>query len=178
MKMKKLLALAMVACLSVATYSVGFASGSSTNSRESSSSHPLSQESANYYASLEAQKTGNGTGVATVAATDNANVKVATAKQAQNGATVTIRTTTGTAAAGVQTAPLLTITNGTTTIGCYVDMTTGRPLATGKVEVYLSYNDAGVLVAHYVDANGFFLTGVHVIAGQTLNLDAEGTPIA
>lgn len=176
MKMKKLLALAMVACLSVATYSVGFASGSSTNSREYG--HALSQESANYYASLEAQKTGNGTGVATVAASDNANVKVATAKQAQNGATVTIRTTTGTAAAGVQTAPLLTITNGTTTIGCYVDMTTGRPLATGKVEVYLSYNDAGVLVAHYVDANGFFLTGVHVIAGQTLNLNAEGTPIA
>ena len=176
MKMKKLLALAMVACLSVATYSVGFASGSSTNSREYG--HALSKESENYYASLEAQKTGNGTGVATVAASDNANVKVATAKQAQNGATVTIRTTTGTAAAGVQTAPLLTITNGTTTIGCYVDMTTGRPLATGKVEVYLSYNDAGVLVAHYVDANGFFLTGVHVIAGQTLNLNAEGTPIA
>ena len=174
MKMKKLLALAMVACLSVATYSVGFAgNGSDTNDRR-----PLSKESEQYYASLEAQKTANGTGVATVAAADNANVQVATAKQTTNGVTATIRTTTGTAAAGVQTAPMLIVNNGTATVGCYVDMTTGRPIATGKVTIYSSYNEAGVLVYHYVDANGFFLTGVHVINGMTLNFNAEGTPIA
>lgn len=173
MKMKKLLALAMVACLSLATYSVGIANGSSTNDRR-----PLSKESEQYYASLEAQKTANGTGVVTVAATDNANVQVATAKQTTNGVTATIRTTTGTAAAGVQTAPMLIVNNGTATVGCYVDMTTGRPIATGKVTIYSSYNEAGVLVYHYVDANGFFLTGVHVINGMTLNFNAEGTPIA
>ena len=181
MKMKKLLALAMDACLTVATYSVGFAANSSTNNRgssSSSSSHPLSKESENYYASLNAQKTANGTGVATVAAADNANVQVATATQTSNGATVTIRTTAGTAAAGVQTAPMLIVNNGTATVGCYVDMTTGRPVATGKTEIYMSYNEAGVLVYHYVDANGFFLTGVHVINGVTLNFNAEGTPIA
>lgn len=176
MKMKKLLALAMVACLSVATYSVGFASGSSTNTR--SDSKPLSAASEAYYASLKAKKTANGTGVATVTAADNANVQVATATQATNGATVTIRTTAGTAAAGVQTAPMLIVNNGTATVGCYVDMTTGRPVATGKTEIYMSYNEAGVLVYHYVDANGFFLTGVHVINGMTMNFDAEGTPIA
>lgn len=176
MKMKKLLALAMVACLSAATCSVGFASGSSTNTR--SDSKPLSAASEAYYASLEANKTANGTGVATVAAADNANVQVATATQTSNGATVTIRTTAGTAAAGVQTAPMLVINNGTATVGCYVDMTTGRPVATGKTEIYMSYNEAGALVYHYVDANGFFLTGVHVINGITLNFNAEGTPIA
>ena len=180
MKMNKFVALAMVACLTVATYSVGFAANSSTNNRgsSSSSSHPLSKESEAYYASLNAQKTANGTGVATVAAADNANVQVATATQASNGATVTIRTTSGTAAAGVQTAPMLIVNNGTATVGCYVDMTTGRPVATGKTEIYMSYNEAGVLVYHYVDANGFFLTGVHVINGVTLNFNAEGTPIA
>ena len=176
MKMKKLLALAMVACLSLATYSVGFARPSSGNTR--SDSRPLSKESEQYYASLEAQKTANGTGVATVAAADNANVQVATAKQTTNGVTATIRTTAGTAAAGVQTAPMLIVNNGTATVGCYVDMTTGRPIATGKVTIYSSYNEAGVLVYHYVDANGFFLTGVHVINGMTLNFNAEGTPIA
>ena len=57
MKMKKLLALAMVACLSAATYSVGFAgNGSDGNSRR-----PLSAASEAYYASLEAKKTANGT---------------------------------------------------------------------------------------------------------------------
>ena len=178
MKMNKFVALAMVACLTVATYSVGFAANSSTNNRvssSSSSSHPLSKESEAYYANLNAQKTANGTGVA---AADNANVQVATATQASNGATVTIRTTSGTAAAGVQTAPMLIVNNGTATVGCYVDMTTGRPVATGKTEIYMSYNEAGVLVYHYVDANGFFLTGVHVINGVTLNFNAEGTPIA
>ena len=65
MKMKKLLALAMVACLSVASYSVGFAHNSDTNDRR-----PLSKESEQYYASLEAQKTANGTGVATIADAD------------------------------------------------------------------------------------------------------------
>ena len=172
MKMKKLLALAMVACLSLATYSVGIANGSSTNDRR-----PLSKESEQYYASLQGT-TANGTGVSTVAAADNASVQVATAKQTTNGVTATIRTTAGTAAAGVQTAPLLIVNNGTATVGCYVDMTTGRPIATGKVTIYASYNEAGVLVYHYVDANGFFLTGVHVINGMTLNFNAEGTPIA
>lgn len=172
MKMKKLLALAMVACLSLATYSVGIANGSSTNDRR-----PLSKESKQYYASLQGT-TANGTGVSTVAAADNASVQVATAKQTTNGVTATIRTTAGTAAAGVQTAPLLIVNNGTATVGCYVDMTTGRPIATGKVTIYSSYNEAGVLVYHYVDANGFFLTGVHVINGMTLNFNAEGTPIA
>ena len=173
MKMKKLLALAMVACLSVATYSVGFAgNGSDTNDRRL-----LSKESEQYYASLQGT-TANGTGVSTVAAADNASVQVATAKQTTNGVTATIRTTAGTAAAGVQTAPLLIVNNGTATVGCYVDMTTGRPIATGKVTIYSSYNEAGVLVYHYVDANGFFLTGVHVINGMTLNFNAEGTPIA
>ena len=160
MKMKKLLALAMVACLSLATYSVGIANTSSTNDRR-----PLSKESEQYYASLEAQKTANGTGVATVAAADNASVQVTTANQTTNGMTATIRTTTGTAAAGVQTAPLLVVSNGTATV-------------TGKITIYASYNEAGVLVYHYVDANGFFLTGVHVINGMTLNFNAEGTPIA
>lgn len=172
MKMKKLLALAMVACLSLATYSVGIANDSSTNDRR-----PLSKESEQYYASLQGT-TANGTGVSTVAAADNASVQVATAKQTTNGVTATIRTTAGTAAAGVQTAPMLIVNNGTATVGCYVDMTTGRPIATGKVTIYSSYNEAGVLVYHYVDANGFFLTGVHVINGMTLNFNAEGTPIA
>ena len=176
MKMKKLLALAMVACLSLATYSVGIAYPSGGNTR--GDSRPLSKESENYQASLEAQKTANGTGVATVAAADNASVQVTTANQTTNGMTATIRTTTGTAAAGVQTAPLLVVSNGTATVGCYVDMTTGRPIATGKITIYASYDAAGRLVYHYVDANGFFLTGVHVINGMTLNFNAEGTPIA
>lgn len=190
MKLKKFAALAMVACLSAATCSVGLASGSSTNSRTSSSSG----SSKNYTASstTTTTTTADGSTVSTSTSTANgvsltaaavttasgAKAEVTTATQTTSVGTVTIRQNTVSGIEGVQTSPLLLISDGTTTVGCYVDMATGKPLATGKIEVYLSFDASGALVPHYVDANGFFLVGVHVINGVTLNLNAEGTPIA
>lgn len=192
MKLKKFAALAMVACLSAATCSVGLASSSSTNSRTSSSSGSSKNYTASSTTATTTTTTADGSTVSTSTSTANgvsltaaavttasgAKAEVTTATQTTSVGTVTIRQNTVSGIEGVQTSPLLLISNGTTTVGCYVDMATGKPLATGKIEVYLSFDASGALVPHYVDANGFFLVGVHVINGVTLNLSAEGTPIA
>lgn len=118
--------------------------------------------------------------VSTVKTASGAEVKVQSATETVNGMTVTIRqnavTKNAQAVQGVQTAPVAILSDGNITVG-YFMAADGQPLATGKTEVYQSFDENGNLVQRYVDANGFFLTGVQVINGVTVTLNDEGVVI-
>lgn len=74
-------------------------------------------------------------------------------------------------------APMLIIKTGDQTVGCFVDLTTGAPLATGKTEVYYQLAADGQMYAHWVNPLGFFYTGTVVMNGKTITFNEQGVMI-
>lgn len=78
----------------------------------------------------------------------------------------------------VSTAPILVITKDGVSLGCFVDPTTGKPVATGYTTMFYALGADGQLHLHFVNGQGFFLTGVQTVNGQVYNFDAQGQVIA
>ena len=77
----------------------------------------------------------------------------------------------------VTQAPMLVIKTGDQSVGCFVDLTTGAPLATGKTEVYYQLGADGQMYAHWVNPMGFFYTGTVVMNGHTITFNEQGVMI-
>lgn len=77
----------------------------------------------------------------------------------------------------VTQAPMLVIKTGDQSVGCFVDLTTGAPLATGKTEVYYQLGADGQMYAHWVNPMGFFYTGTVVMNGHTIEFNEQGVMI-
>lgn len=76
--------------------------------------------------------------------------------------------------AKMATGMLLVIENADgTSIGCFVDAN-GKIIATGAYEVYYMLGTDGKLHAHFVNPQGYFMTGIQVINGQTVTFNAVG----
>lgn len=70
-------------------------------------------------------------------------------------------------------------TNEGLTLGCFVDEEgDGHVIATGRNEVYYLLGTDGKLHAHFVDAQGYFMTGIQVINGYTVTFNAEGEMVS
>ena len=80
--------------------------------------------------------------------------------------------------AKMATGMLLAIENADgTSVGCFVD-TTGKTIATGAFEVYYMLGTDGKLHAHFVNPQGYFMTGIQVINGQTVTFNAAGEMVS
>ena len=80
--------------------------------------------------------------------------------------------------AKMATGMLLAIENADgTSVGCFVD-TTGKTIATGAYEVYYMLGTDGKLHAHFVNPQGYFMTGIQVINGQTVTFNAVGEMVS
>ena len=81
-------------------------------------------------------------------------------------------------AAKMATGMLLAIENADgTSVGCFVDAT-GKTIATGAFEVYYMLGTDGKLHAHFVNPQGYFMTGIQVINGQTVTFNAVGEMVS
>lgn len=80
--------------------------------------------------------------------------------------------------AKMATGMLLVIENADgTSIGCFVDAN-GKIIATGAYEVYYMLGTDGKLHAHFVNPQGYFMTGIQVINGQTVTFNAVGEMVS
>ena len=80
--------------------------------------------------------------------------------------------------AKMATGMLLSIENADgTSVGCFVDAT-GKTIATGAFEVYYMLGTDGELHAHFVNPQGYFMTGIQVINGQTVTFNAVGEMVS
>lgn len=80
--------------------------------------------------------------------------------------------------AKMATGMLLSIENADgTSVGCFVDAT-GKTIATGAFEVYYMLGTDGKLHAHFVNPQGYFMTGIQVINGQTVTFNAVGEMVS
>ena len=80
--------------------------------------------------------------------------------------------------AKMATGMLLSIENADgTSVGCFVDAT-GKTIATGNFEVYYMLGIDGKLHAHFVNPQGYFMTGIQVINGQTVTFNAVGEMVS
>ena len=80
--------------------------------------------------------------------------------------------------AKMATGMLLAIENADgTSVGCFVDAT-GKTIATGAYEVYYMLGTDGKLHAHFVNPQGYFMTGIQVINGQTVTFNAVGEMVS
>lgn len=80
--------------------------------------------------------------------------------------------------AKMATGMLLAIENADgTSVGCFVDAT-GKTIATGAYEVYYMLGTDGKLHAHFVNPQGYFMTGIQVINGQTITFNAVGEMVS
>lgn len=80
--------------------------------------------------------------------------------------------------AKMATGMLLAIENADgTSVGCFVDEM-GKTIATGAFEVYYMLGTDGKLHAHFVNPQGYFLTGIQVINGQTVTFNAAGEMVS
>ena len=80
--------------------------------------------------------------------------------------------------AKMATGMLLAIENADgTSVGCFVDAT-GKTIATGAYEVYYMLGTDGKLHAHFVNPQGYFMTGIQVINGQTVTFNATGEMVS
>lgn len=80
--------------------------------------------------------------------------------------------------AKMATGMLLAIENADgTSVGCFVDEM-GKTIATGAFEVYYMLGTDGKLHAHFVNPQGYFLTGIQVINGQTVTFSAAGEMVS
>jgi cytoskeletal protein RodZ len=204
---KKLVALGLAAALSVSGFAVSYASGSKTNNSGSSSHSSSSSSSSSYSGSTTTTSTVNGATVTYTQATvtvGGKTVPVGTATtKTPDGASVLMVATTGSVAGAkfagvgtvtadgsavvsadgkttiaVSTAPILVITKDGVSLGCFVDPTTGKPVATGYTTMFYALGADGQLHLHFVNGQGFFLTGVQTVNGQVYNFDAQGQVIA
>lgn len=66
------------------------------------------------------------------------------------------------------------ITKNGVSQGFFVNPETSLPLATGADATYWAFDANGNLVLHYVNAQGYFYTGTHVIDGKTVTFNSEG----
>ena len=202
---KKLVALGLAAALSVSGFAVSFAG--SPNSGGSSHSSSSSSSSSSYSGSTTTTTTVNGATVTYTQATvtvGGKTVPVGTAKTTSaDGASVLMVATTGSVAGAkfagvgtvtadgsavvsadgkttiaVSTAPILVITKDGVSLGCFVNPTTGKPVATGYTTMFYALGADGQLHLHFVNGQGFFLTGVQTVNGQVYNFDAQGQVIA
>ena len=73
---------------------------------------------------------------------------------------------------------LLSIENADgTSVGCFMDAT-GKTIATGNFEVYYMLGTDGKLHAHFVNPQGYFMTGIQVINGMTVTFNAIGEMVS
>lgn len=80
--------------------------------------------------------------------------------------------------AKMATGMLLSIENADgTSVGCFMDAT-GKTIATGNFEVYYMLGTDGKLHAHFVNPQGYFMTGIQVINGQTVTFNAVGEMVS
>ena len=80
--------------------------------------------------------------------------------------------------AKMATGMLLAIENADgTSVGCFVDAT-GKTIATGAFEVYYMLGTDGKLHVHFVNPQGYFMTGIQVINGQTVTFNAVGEMVS
>lgn len=80
--------------------------------------------------------------------------------------------------AKMATGMLLAIENADgTSVGCFVDAT-GKTIATGAFEVYYMLGTDGKLHAHFVNPQGYFMTGIQVINGQTVTFNTVGEMVS
>ena len=197
---KKLITLALIAGLVLSSFSASFA-GSPVNGRGSDSSGGSSSSTTT---SSGSSSFSSGT---TTAGTNSNGQTVSQSEYSANGVDMTIttvgndgttlkeaefmgsgtqhvmlRTTEGGSAVGpngeaINTSPILVITENGVSVGCFVNPTTGLPLATGQDATYWAYDAHGNLVLHYVNAQGYFYTGTHIINGVTMIFNDEGVVI-
>lgn len=178
-------------------------SGSSSSSHSSASSVNVQTTSSDSGATVattvsDSNGTHNTNAVVKIA---NQQATVSTSEQTGNGNSIIIRNVSGDVAgatfAGVGTvsadgksittidgqvfavtyAPMLIIKMGDQSVGCFVDLTTGAPLATGKTEVYYQLAADGQMYAHWVNPMGFFYTGTVVLNGHTVTFNEQGVMI-
>ena len=80
--------------------------------------------------------------------------------------------------AKMATGMLLTIENADgTSVGCFVDET-GKTIATGAFEVYYMLGTDGKLHAHFVNPQGYFMTGIQLVNGQTVTFNVLGEMVS
>lgn len=80
--------------------------------------------------------------------------------------------------AKMATGMLLAIENADgTSVGCFVDAT-GKTIATGAFEVYYMLGTDGKLHAHFVNPQGYFMTGIQVINGMTVTFNTVGEMVS
>lgn len=185
------------------SHSSSGSSGSSSSSHSSASSVNVQTTSSASGATVattvsDSNGTHNTNAVVKIA---NQQATVITSEQIGNGNSIIIRNVSGDVAgatfAGVGTvsadgksittidgqvyavtyAPMLIIKTGDQTVGCFVDLTTGAPLATGKTEVYYQLAADGQMYAHWVNPMGFFYTGTVVMNGHTVTFNEQGVMI-
>lgn len=73
---------------------------------------------------------------------------------------------------------LLVIENADgTSIGCFVDAN-GKIIATGAYEVYYMLGTDGKFHAHFVNPQGYCMTGIQVINGMTVTFNAAGEMVS
>jgi len=205
---KKLVALGLAAALSVSGFAVSFAgSPDSGGSSHENYTTTTSASGASVTTGPATTATVNGATVSYTPATvtvSGKTVSVGTAKTTSaDGASVLMVATTGSVAGAkfagvgtvtadgsavvsadgkttiaVSTAPILVITKDGVSLGCFVDPTTGKPVATGYTTMFYALGADGQLHLHFVNGQGFFLTGVQTVNGQVYNFDAQGQVIA
>lgn len=191
------------AVLSAIRKSQSSSSGSSSSSHSSASSVNVQTTSSASGATVattvsDSNGTHNTNAVVKIA---NQQATVSTSEQTGNGNSIIIRNVSGDVAGATFTgagtvsadgksiattdgqvhavtqAPMLVIKMGDQSIGCFVDITTGAPLATGKTEVYYQLAADGQMYAHWVNPMGFFYTGTVVLNGHTVTFNEQGVMI-
>lgn len=191
------------AVLSAIQKSHSSSSGSSSSSHSSASSVNVQTTSSASGATVattvaDSNGTRNTNAVVKIA---NKQATVNTSEQTGNGNSIIIRNVSGDVAGATFTgagtvssdgksiattdgqvhavtqAPMLVIKTGDQSVGCFVDLTTGAPLATGKTEVYYQLAADGQMYAHWVNPMGFFYTGTVVMNGHTITFNEQGVMI-
>ena len=116
----------------------------------------------------------------TETAVGNDGTTLTQSKYTRNGTQhVMLRTTKGGADKGpngevICKNSICVITENGVSQGFFVNPETEGPLATGADATYWAYDANGNLVLHYVNAQGYFYTGTHVIDGKTVTFNSEG----
>lgn len=194
---------AVLSAIQKSQSSLSESSGSSSSSHSESSSVDTQTSSSSSGATVattvsDSNGTHNTNAVVKIA---NKQATVSTSEQTGNGNSIVIRNVSGditgatfTGAGTVSSdgksiattdgqvhavtqAPMLVIKTGDQSVGCFVDLTTGAPLATGKTEVYYQLAADGQMYAHWVNPLGFFYTGTVVMNGKTITFNEQGVMI-
>ena len=67
-----------------------------------------------------------------------------------------------------------------TSVGCFIDPATGQAMTFGNspANAVMQLGADGQMHAHWVDANGFFLTGTVVMNGMMIVFNEEGIMVS